>query len=166
MENNSTQTGVKPRAKDIARIFMQYPGHTIEAHHSDPKHTGKLMGVHYQHLYVEIEGSRAQYGIGISAASSLTLHLKPLSKISEEEAVIIAKLQFPGYDGRHGGKVNRFVKLAHGFELHTADDILYVSINRLYANAQQQLIEWGYAVPWGKWSVEELVGFGIFKLTE
>lgn len=95
--------------------------------------------------------------------SMLKLEVKPLSKISNEDAMGLKEF----FDWESAGYSEDAI-------LSNASVLIYQIISDYTRESGVstiiKLIDYlrsrGYALPYGKWSVEELVGFGIFKLTE
>lgn len=81
--------------------------------------------------------------------------VKPLSKISDEDAIAVSEMM--------GYKVN----LVGGGKKITERMLRdWNTWARVTGNVIDHLRSRGYALPYGNWSVKELVEFGIFKLVE
>lgn len=163
MENNSTETATKPNIGDRIRIFMQYLGQNFEDTDYNPR-PFTLLGL-TQGWYFEAHDPEAkpEYQLTRHHAGRCSLLVKPLSKISDEDAFEVCNIINPVQDTApkqnnidFGKKV---VKEMWGF-------------NRIGLDGadHQKVIDFlrsrGYALPYAKWNVEELEGFGVFKLID
>ncbi len=86
------------------------------------------------------------------------INVKPLGRISDEDLIQIAKHHYAHekLQTREMGKLfleNTVTNSTRKTQLWTAIDLDF-------------LRKQGYAMEYGPWSVEQLVEFGIFKLTE
>ncbi len=103
----------------------------------------------------------------------VTLPKKPLGKISDEHKLHLANIEQPG-DWSILPDGNLYDEKSH-YTMFFGDDLSDIctqydnvpgGTERLGIHSLQQLQEWGYALPYKNWSVEELLEFGIYKLID
>lgn len=104
-----------------------------------------------------------------------TLLKKPLSQITNEHKLAIAKIEMPSHLLNWKVENGECFETTTGFKMHFGDTIdrCLVEVDnipggdeRLSLHALQQLQEWGYALPHKHYSIEQLVELGIYKIVE
>ncbi len=142
-----------PHPQDVARIFMQYLNAAIEVY---PNYRPALLGVFLANSGMWL----AQYTLTMSATGVELRHtclvLNPLSKISNDHCQAIYRiLHKTDYPATNRPDLD-MIDLRDYIEAYLADEIRQ--------DVADQLREWGYALPYKQWSVEQLVALGIYKL--
>ncbi len=161
MEKLST----KPTTTDRIRILQQYSGQTVIQ-----KDYGKciLAGA----LLPEFSPKEDEdftvwtfdnhFGHQQHQAESCILELKPLGRISDEDKTIVADICGFPLDDSYADKIKQGHEIIEAYRIGQN----CVISGGEWGQMIDFLREKGYAVPYKNWSVEQLVEFGIFKLTE
>lgn len=155
-----TKTMKRPTLRDCVQIYAQYLGQTCltnKVSYKDPA-PGRLSQVGLEGEIV-IDGEGGYYLCTVAEANIL---VKPLSKISDEDALEICKLM-----DYHPDNVTPDYGRELAEELNDGDMSVMMGATWWQVIAViDYLRSKGYALPYKNWNVEELVEFGIFKLIE
>ncbi len=143
-----TGTIVKPDNKELTRLFASHMhGRVINRH--KPHLTYIICGVKGSIIYVSHQNDE------VILQTDAQLLLKSLTSISDEDAVTVGKLKLGmGMSETVGYMRSIFKEPGYCFTLHWFKD--YKIIDFLRSR--------GYALPYLKWSVGDLVEAGVYKL--
>ncbi len=139
-----------------AKVFAQYPMVKITGNRIE----GTLFGVmwYMDELFVYGKPTGETQTLPFSLNNTVALCLKPLEAITNEDAIDLAKIFKASLE------YDKLLKFGHG----VARDFLTHSAGDAHGKENIRMIdllrERGYAMPYGKYSINELVEYGIYKL--
>ncbi len=153
-QNGTKKKDNQPTAEERMRIFMQYPGQEFIINDY-----GKATAVIKFRLgSIEVLDPMSNHNGHFSIPpDEAYVNLKPLGRISDEHKVALEQLC--------GMKNSRQTLQMILFDLHNRTSIVGPNVHWVQI-ITDQCREWGYAVPYKNWSVEQLVEFGIYKLSD
>lgn len=161
-----TETTKRPTAAERLAIFMHYPGQPL---YLKGKRPGEFIRGPAEAYYTDEHehfGTKISFCGYTSYAAHLSIEVKPLSKISEEDAIDLS-IAVHGFSNKaieeNGGRLALVGNGRHLAKFAGEPRFMGVTISFHGADFLRRR---GYALPYGKWSVEELVEFGIFKLVD
>ena len=155
--NMETQK-LRPLAIDKLRIFMQYP---YEHYYFDNRVAvleGKVKNINPSDFKIGCDG----WTFEITSDHTITVELRLLQKITDQDAIEVAKLCHSGYSHK-----DDYILIREG------KDVIENYLNRqsnIYGLDWLKVFDYlrskSYALPYKNWSVEDLVEFGIYKLID
>ncbi len=154
-------TGAKKQdisAETRMRIFLQYPFQVFTAIHSGHGGRGQMICLDNLIGTITIKDDRLKYDVFIEF---LSIELKPLGGISDEDLKQITSIAQKKYTA---GELTRLFELMEAVRHGEAE------FNHFWPHCIMEITDYlrsrGYALPWGEYSVDQLVEAGIFKLTD
>ncbi len=159
-ENINTQTKVRPTPAEHLNILMLYARQKAYANSAVRQTEGEMCSFNIQEYTVSFAG----WTFGIAEADHVSVEVKPLESISDDEIKEIGvKVGWPVDMLVITHYANVVCLKAPGFLLWLGDR--EHQMNNINQPAVDELRARGFALAYKNWSVADLVEFGIFKLT-
>ncbi len=155
------ETHLKPTIEETLKIFGSYMPISTVVHTGFFVTNPKPMSTTEYKIGHVVNNPTVNYWH--SHAENLSLQVKPLERISDEDKKAIMEIELQKTESSAISCI--FLKTWDecGVEDHEDE---YVNKTPFCMQSFQYMQSQGYALPFYKWSVEELVEFGIYKITE
>lgn len=154
MGNKSSEPVKKPNLKEIAAILMQYPFQPVIL--KDGR-TGRVQNYGPDLINCVCKEAPCH---NVVFNNDISVLVKQLERISKEDSEYVRKLI-------KGDNVSEILEAINN---DLASNCIYNRASILLSlegiNLIDYLRERGYALPYKNWSVEQLVAFEVYKLTE